>query len=481
YSINNLFMNPATVDELRSIIALNDLPDEHLQWILDRSDLTEYEEGAMMTRYGEPIDVMWFILEGRFDYYIDMNGQQVLFYTFKNDAATGGVGGVLPYSRLKTSPGYSYSVGKTRCLSLHKKYFHELEQLNPDLIQRLIGFMTERARSFATIQLQHEKVSALGKLAAGIAHELNNPAAAISRISSELVDRLNQNYALTEKLLQYDISADHIQRIRKFVESVTKSPAGPKVGALQRLEMEDDINAWLEQLNIPANQQVCETLAEAGIRGKDLEQIRANVTGDALMHLFNWLENLLSSQRLLKDLGEASARISVLVGAVKSHVQMDRTNELHLTNLHTDIDNTLTLLGYKLREKNIKVIKNYCQQLPEIPAYVGELNQIWTNLIDNAIYAMNKDGELSIDTVVSGKNVITKITDNGTGIPNEIINRIFDPFFTTKKVGEGTGIGLDLVNRIIKHHHGEIKVNSRPGRTEFEICIPISETKENSL
>jgi signal transduction histidine kinase len=473
-------MNPATVDELRNIIALNDLPDEHLQWILDRCELHQYEDGEVMVKYGDPAEVMWIILEGRVDFYMEMNGRQVLFYNFKNDSVTGGVGGLLPYSRMKSSPGYAYAVGMTRSLSLHKKYFAELERLNPDLIRRLIGYMTERARSFATIQLQHEKVSALGKLAAGIAHELNNPAAAINRISSELVNRLNQNYELTEKLFQYDISADHFQRIRKFIESINKNPAGSKVSALQRLEMEDDINTWLEQYSIPANRQVCETLAEAGIRGNDLEQIRANVTGDALLHLLIWLENLLSLQRLLIDLGEASTRISTLVGAVKSHVQMDRTNELHLTNLHTDIDNTLTLLGYKLRGKNIKVIKNYPGQLPEIPAYVGELNQVWTNLIDNAIYAMDKNGELNIETAISGKNVVIKIADDGAGIPSEIINRIFDPFFTTKKVGEGTGIGLDLVNRIIKHHHGEIKVNSRPGRTEFEICIPIAETKENN-
>jgi signal transduction histidine kinase len=159
---------------------------------------------------------------------------------------------------------------------------------------------------------------------------------------------------------------------------------------------------------------------------------------------------------------------------------MDRANELQLTNIHTDMENTLTLLGYKLREKNIKVKKIFGGNLPEIPAYVGELNQVWTNIIDNAIYALEKNGEIIIETAFDIKNVNVKIIDNGSGIPQEILSRIFDPFFTTKKVGEGTGIGLDLVNRIIKHHHGEIKVNSKPGRTEFDICIPIAELKKNN-
>jgi signal transduction histidine kinase len=151
---------------------------------------------------------------------------------------------------------------------------------------------------------------------------------------------------------------------------------------------------------------------------------------------------------------------------------MDQTNELQTTNIHNDIENTLTLMGYKLREKNITVKKIYSDDCAEVPAYVGELNQVWTNIIDNAIYAMPQNGELTIETIRDSKGICVKFIDNGSGIPPEIVSRIFDPFFTTKKVGDGTGIGLDLVNRIIKHHNGEIKVDSKPGRTEFSISIP---------
>jgi signal transduction histidine kinase len=242
---------------------------------------------------------------------------------------------------------------------------------------------------------------------------------------------------------------------------------------MQRLEIEDTIDDLLQKNNINESREAAETFAEAGFSGNDLTTILNNSDKNASVQIVHWLENLLSSQRIIKDLEEASTRISSLVNAIKSHVHMDRTNELQPTNIHKDIDNTLTLLGYKLREKNITIHKTYCKDLVDIPAYVGELNQVWTNIIDNAIYAVDKNGELTIETTCDDKNVKVKIIDNGAGIPKENISRIFDPFFTTKKVGQGTGIGLDLVNRIVKHHNGEIKVQSEPGRTQFMICIPI--------
>ena len=175
-------MKPLTTTELRKVIALRDLPEKDLQWILDHGEYKEYEDGAIASRTGEPIDYMWMILEGKGNFYLDISGRLVHYYTFENNDKTGGVGGLLPYSRMKTAPGFTFIVGKGRIFLLHKKYFQQLEQLNPAFIQRLIGYMTERARAFATLQLQQEKVNELGKLSAGIAHELNNPASAITRI-----------------------------------------------------------------------------------------------------------------------------------------------------------------------------------------------------------------------------------------------------------------------------------------------------------
>jgi signal transduction histidine kinase len=467
-------MPQATIEELRKVICLRDLPDEQLHWMLKHGTVREYDDGAVLMKTGDPIDEMFLMMEGKTHFYMNVNGKLVYYFTFENDDQTGGAGGLLPYSRLKNSPGNNYAVGKVKALTLHKSLFRDLEQINPAFIQRLIGYMTERARFFATQQLQQEKVSALGQLAAGIAHELNNPAAAINRISSELVKRLMQNYDLTERLLNDHIKPEFIRSVRLMVEKKEAAISQKKMlSPMQRLDKEDEIIDWLEK-NSLADRQVAETFTDTGINIDDLEEVRGSVSRDALPDVLRWLENRLSAQRILKDLDDASSRISTLVGAIKSHVHMDRTSGMQPTNVHQDIENTVTLLGYKLREKNITVLKNFCSDMRDIPAYVGELNQVWTNLIDNAIYAVPKNGVIQIETKCSELEVSVRIIDNGPGIPQEIISRIFDPFFTTKKVGEGTGIGLDIVMRIVKRHGAEIKVRSMPGRTEFNVCIPFN-------
>jgi len=471
-------MSALTIEDLKKVIALKDLPDEHLQWILERSEYFENEDGTIISKHGDPADYLWITLEGKYAFYMVVNGKQVYYHTFENNEQNGGISGMLPYSRMKFMPGNAYAVGTIKYLRLHKKYFTELEQLNPDFIQKLIGYMTERARSFATTQLQLEKVNALGNLAAGIAHELNNPAAAINRISTELNKRLTLNYELTEKMLHGKISAHHIEQIKAMVrEKETETEQKSKISTLQRLQNQDDLEEWLENIGI-FDRQAAETFSEYGFSTAGFEKILNELGKEVFIEIVPWLENLISSQKIIKDLAEASSRISNLVGAIKSHVQMDRTNDLHDTNIHEDIENTLTLLGFKLREKSITVTRKYCSDLSVVPAYVGELNQVWTNLIDNAIYALPKNGELIIETSCDVRHVKVCVIDNGPGIPKEIISRIFDPFFTTKKVGEGTGIGLDLVTRIVKHHHGEIKVNSVPGRTQFSVYIPKTHNRE---
>jgi signal transduction histidine kinase len=465
-----------TIEELKAVTAFSDLPDDQLQWIADHSEYHEYQDGSQVKKTGDEADVMLIIIEGTITFYMDIHGRLVYYFSFTNDEHTGGVSGLLPYSRMKTYPGCSFATGKLRTLQLHKKYFGELEQLNPGLIQRLIGYMTERAKAFATLQTQQEKVHALGQLAAGIAHELNNPASAINRISSELAKRLKLNYELTEQLLRHNIEAAHVNHLSTLIEAKQLAP-NPRLSAIQSMERENEIIDWLENAGFAESQQVSETFLEAGFSGKDLEDIRASVSKEAFAQVIYWVENLLSSQRIAKDLEEASSRISFLVGAIKSHVHMDRTEDLQPTDIHTGIESTLTLLGHKLREKNIIVRKLFAENLPEIQAHVGELNQVWSNIIDNAVYAVDKGGEIVIETSTDGKNVTAKITDNGPGIPVEIVSRIFDPFFTTKKVGDGTGIGLDLVNRIIKRHNGDVKVDSTPGKTKFCISIPIAQTK----
>jgi signal transduction histidine kinase len=464
-------MEPVTINELKSVLALQDLPDEHLQWILDHAESRELKDGELLAHYGAEANIMWIQLTGKIAFYMYVNGKQVYYFTFENNNISGGVGGLLPYSRMQTYPGYSYAQGDVRLLSIHKKYFHELEAMNPDFVQKLIGYMTERARAFATMKLQHEKVDALGNLAAGIAHEMNNPAAAIRNIADELEKRLSNNYELTKTLLDCHITATHIQNIRELVEKKDFESKDVKLSTLQRMENEDALEDWLEDHGV-RQRIAAEAFSEHGISVNDLEFFIQDLGTSSFEKMIPWLENLISSKKLISDLGQASDRISNLVTSIKSHVHMDRTNELQLTDIHKDIENTITLLGFKLRGKNIEIVRKFSDKIHEVPAYVGELNQVWTNIIDNAIFASPRDGKITIETSMNNKDVIIAISDNGAGIPKEIQSRIFDPFFTTKKVGEGTGIGLDTVSRVVGRHNGDIKVDSKPGCTVFTVCIP---------
>jgi len=470
----DLPLQKPTLDDLKNVVALGELPDVHLQWILDHSEYRVCADGELIAKYGEPTEVMWILLTGKVVFYMYVKGRQVYYFTFENNSVTGGVGGLMPYSRMKTFPGYSYALGEVKMLRINKKYFTDLEHLNPDLIQKLIGYMTERARAFATMQLQYEKVNALGNLAAGIAHELNNPAAAISGISDELSKRLNRNYELTEQLLQSGLRPVSFQNIRNLVEARKNGQADlVKRSTLQRMKDQEEIEDWLENYGISARESA-ETFSEYGFSTAELEAIRKDLGTETFVKVIPWLENLIASKRAIQDLGDASARISTLVTSIKSHVHMDRSDDLQRTDIHRDIENTITLLGFKIREKHIEVTRNFCSDMPEVPAYVGELNQVWTNLIDNAVFAMEKNGKLRITSSCDAKNIVVSVIDNGAGISKENLGRIFDPFFSTKKVGEGTGIGLDIVNRIVKHHHGEIKVNSERGKTEFTVCLPLT-------
>jgi His Kinase A (phosphoacceptor) domain. len=239
-------MESLTINDLRNVVALSELPDEHLQWILDRSEYDEFEDGTQIKKTGDEADVMIIVLEGKITFYFDYHGRLVYYFYYANDVPTGGVGGLIPYSRMKVYPGCSFAGGHLRCLKLHKKYFSELEHLNPEFIQRLIGYMTERAKLVATTQSHYEKVNALGQLAAGIAHEMNNPAAAIQGISEELTKRLNRNYELTQKLVQCNTTPEHLSKMRMVMQEIEKRPGEKnKLSMLQRMEKEEEIEEWL--------------------------------------------------------------------------------------------------------------------------------------------------------------------------------------------------------------------------------------------
>jgi signal transduction histidine kinase len=229
----------------------------------------------------------------------------------------------------------------------------------------------------------------------------------------------------------------------------------------------------LTALGVENPEAHAETLVESGLRMEELDEIHSGVDATRFSTLMRWLCNILLSSRVIHEVGEASSRISALVGAIKSHVYMDRARARQPVAVHQGISDTLTILNYKLKTKDIIVERSFAEGLPEISGYGGELNQVWTNLIDNAIDAMDQEGRLQVSTCREGEAIQVTITDNGKGIPSEIMGQIFDPFFTTKRQGEGTGIGLDIVKQIVDHHHGEVRVNSVPGKTQFHVVLPL--------
>ena len=287
---------------------------------------------------------------------------------------------------------------------------------------------------------------------------------------------MTQHFELTARLIKQAVHPDQLEVLHQIVDSKVNKPAQTiKPSTLEKMDLEDRLNDWFDTFQYK-NRLAAETFSEHDFKVEELEGLKNKIGTEALIAALPWLENNISTQKIIRDLGIASQHITTLVTAIKSHVHMDRSTDLQPTNIHQDIENVLTLMNHKLKQKKIVVHKKFDPALPNVPAYVGELNQVWSNIIDNAIYALPSEGELKIETSHSDEFVYVSITDTGSGIPKEIINRIFEPFFTTKKMGEGTGIGLDLVKRVIEHHHGEVKVQSTPGHTKFDISIPLHPT-----
>jgi signal transduction histidine kinase len=346
---------------------------------------------------------------------------------------------------------------------------------NYELTQALVHVMTSRVRNFTALQQQNEKMMALGKLSAGLAHELNNPAAAIVRGSASLLKHLQLVPETFKKVISIKMNNEQVDKVNNIMFEVLARKEKPILTLMQRGELEEALSDCLASHAVENSQETAENFIEFGFTCDDVNEIAALVPPEYLSPVLNWINNNLVTEKMVNDIKESSQRIEKLVSSIKNFTHMDRDHGRGYADIHSGIRNTLTMLGYKLKKGNVELVENYDTALPPVNAFVGELNQVWTNLIDNALDAMevNKKGRLEITTKRDKQYVQVSITDNGPGIPEEIKSRIFDPFFTTKEIGKGTGLGLDVVTRIVQQHEGNIKVNSEPGKTVFEVCFPI--------
>ena len=342
----------------------------------------------------------------------------------------------------------------------------------PDLEPRLVGVLTDRVRDTTHRSQQREKLAALGKLSAGLAHELNNPASAVRRSVTGLRDALNTLRDANFGLCREQLTSEILQHLAHIETEVAAEMTGsPVMDALERSDREEHVSAWLAKRDVSKPWELAPPLVEAEADDECLEKMAAKFPGKTLELALRRLSATIEVEKTLRQIENSAARISDLVKAIKEYTYMDQAGEKEI-DLHEGLENTLTMLHHDLK-KGINVHRDYDRSIPPICARGSELNQVWTNLIDNAIDAMKGTGELRIHTASENGFALVDIVDNGPGIPHDVRDRIFEPFFTTKPVGEGTGLGLDTAYRIVQQHHGNIRVDSVPGETHFQVRLPI--------
>jgi signal transduction histidine kinase len=444
------------------------------EWLAEHFEVQCYQSGEIIVREGSPATHFIVILEGELHFRRVGDPYSPVFVRVAGQPT-----GVLPFSRLKVIGGRGTAVGRTRIASMPATELRELVYRAPNLAQKLVGEMTDRTREMARSEERTAKMLALGKLSAGLAHELNNPASAVLRSATLLREAQNKRRHHAIALRSEKISAEAQTLLFKLSDTIAECGVGTnQLDALERSDLESELADWLRARHLP--DELAGDLVDAGIRASHLEPIRAALPAEQVEHGLHILYYEHQIVCLTREIEEASRRISDLVQAVKSYSYMDKT-PISDVDVERGIDVTLRMFQHQLKH-GFEVKREFAGNLPKIPANGSELNQIWTNLIDNAISAMNsqQNGEkvLRVRTVLEPEDVLVEFTDNGPGIPAEIRGRIFEPFFTTKPVGEGTGLGLDIVQRIVRSHQGSIHLESQPGCTSFQVRLPL--VRQNS-
>jgi signal transduction histidine kinase len=458
------------IDDLRKIAVFSDLTPDQLAWLAGNFEEIPFAAGEIFARPGDPADSLVVILEGEVQFQrSDIPDAPV----FRSGA--GEVTGLLPYSRLTSYKGIGRALVATRLARLNKSHFPEMLQRMPDLGPRLVGIMSDRIRESTRIETQRDKLAALGKLSAGLAHELNNPAAAAQRAAVSLREALETVRDASIRLARHALSTEQREMILRFESKAVQFTPAPTRDPLEQSDREEQILTWLETHQVPDAWKIAPVLADTGVETPKLQYLAAQVGDLVLSDALIRVASILTISRLIGEIENSTKRISDLVRAIKEYSYMDRA-AMQEVDLHQGLESTLTILGHRLKT-GITVVREYDKTLPRICAFGGELNQVWTNLIDNAIDAMQGKGELRLRTARELDRVLVEIRDNGPGIPPEVQPHIFDPFFTTKGVGEGTGLGLDTVCRIVRNHHGEIRVVSQPGNTRFQVYLPVDQPK----
>ena len=460
------------VEQLIAHKTLGAAPRRELEWIAAHATMRHLEKGEVLTRAGVAfsVDGLYILLSGRIAIFVDRgSGTNKVMEWLGGD-----VTGTLPYSRMVTPPGDTVAQEPTTALLVPKDDFPEMIRECHEVTSILVHKMVDRARQFKSKDLQDERLISLGKLSAGLAHELNNPASAIERSASLLDQRLQEAEHAARALGAARLTDAQLTAVDALRSCCMSARVHGLLSPIQQAEREDEISDWLAAHHLPDD--IAGPLGETAVTIDALDQFANAVSGPPLEAVLRWAAAGASVHALASEVQHAAMRISGLMLSIKGFSHMDQATVAEPVDLPVGLSNTVDVIKSKARMKSVAITVTIEPNLPKALGFIGELNQVWANLIDNAIDAVGQGGRVDITASREGQRVIVHIIDNGTGIAPEIQKHMFEPFFTTKPVGQGTGQGLDIVRRLVIHNNADINVESRPGRTDFNVSLPVADS-----
>lgn len=459
------------VDDFNVFPAFQGVSSIEYEWLAKHAQEKKLKPKETFFEQGDKAVHLILILEGKLNLVRYEKGKEVS--SFQMEA--GEITGLIPFSRMVSQGGTAYALESCRLALVDSSLFKHFHKEIPTILERLVNYMLDRSRTFTQANADREKLISLGTMSAGLAHELNNPASAAKRAAQNLNATLKAFNEHSSSLLKPVIFKDSNDPdpFKSIFEASTLD--GESLSTLERSDREDTLVDWLEENDVQEAWEVAATLVSGGLSLEEIQPLANKLQKDQVRNFLTWVPKDIELRLLAKELIESTTRISDLVSAMKAYTYMDKDIEKQDTNIQEGIINTLIILKHKWKKKNLTINKEFTD-LPLVQAYGSELNQVWTNLISNAIDALSDDGTITIRSYLdsSAKVVVIDIIDDGVGIPEEKQNRIFEPFYTTKGVGEGTGMGLDIVNRIVRQRHrGTVSVKSSAGTTLFRVRLPI--------
>ena len=454
------------VERLAAHRTLGSAPREQLEWLAARSTLHRFAAGEVLGGKGTKIDSLYVVLSGHVAIRVDRGGGERKVMEWW----PGDVSGMLPYSRLTASPGSSTAEEPTEILKVPSEHFPEMIAKCHELTAILVHVMLDRARRFTAEDLQDEKLISLGRLSAGLAHELNNPASAVARTAEELSGCLFELEASALTLGAAGLTAEQLATLAELRRRCGEPDPHVHLSAIQRADREDAVAEWMAKHRLRG--EIVEGIAETPLTLAELDALAQSLGDEHLGHALRSLAATCRVGRLASEVRVAAKRVHELVAAVKGFTHMDSSGMKKRIDIRQGLSDTLAVHRSKAKGKSVTVTLEAPDDLPAIEGFGGELNQVWSNLVDNAIDAAPAEGHVTVSASRLNGGVLVRITDDGPGVPEKLKARIFEPFFTTKPQGQGTGLGLDIVRRLVMHHNGQIELSSRPGCTEFRVTLP---------